>query len=77
MRLRLQHNYFFGLAKMLVVQDFPSGCACACSATFLTCAAHIWKEFVYNVSFLTKLILVSLLVVCWITGVINIAFAKS
>ena len=42
--LRLQRKYFFGLAETLAVLDFQSSCACSCSATFMTCAAHLWKQ---------------------------------
>ena len=32
---------FFGLAEALAAQDFQSSCACACGATFMTCAANL------------------------------------
>ena len=46
--LRLRRNSFFVLAETLTAQDFQSSCACACGATFMTCAAHLCLYYLVN-----------------------------
>ena len=47
--LRLRHNYSFGLVETLAAQDFQSSCTCACGATFMTCAAHLWLQVRFGI----------------------------